>query len=54
MSKKAKITIIGINFYPEDTSTGLYTTKMAEFLQENGFNVSVMGEAEGSGIENRN
>ncbi|NPA51692.1 MAG: WcaI family glycosyltransferase [Aquificae bacterium] len=36
------ITIIGINFYPEDTSTGLYTTQMAEYLQEKGFNVSVI------------
>ena len=29
---KNKITIIGINFYPEDTSTGLYTTQLAEYL----------------------
>ena len=36
------ITIIGINFYPEDTSTGLYSTQMAEYLQENGFEVSVI------------
>ena len=36
------IIIIGVNFYPEDTSTGLYTTQMAEYLQENGFNVSVI------------
>ncbi|WP_163329278.1 WcaI family glycosyltransferase [Desulfurobacterium thermolithotrophum] len=36
------ITLIGINFYPEDTSTGLYTTQMAEDLSENGFNVSVI------------
>ncbi len=36
------ITIIGINFYPEDTSTGLYTTGLAEFLNENGYNVSVI------------
>ena len=26
------ITIIGINFYPEDSSTGLYSTQMAEYL----------------------
>ncbi len=36
------ITIIGVNFFPEDTSTGLYTTQMAEYLSENGFNVSVI------------
>ena len=40
MSKK--ISIIGVNFYPEDTSTGFYTTQMAEYLQENGFEVSVI------------
>ncbi len=39
---RKNITIIGINFYPEDSSTGLYTTQMAEYLQENGFNVSVI------------
>jgi len=37
-----KITIIGVNFYPEDTSTGLYTTQMAEYLSENGFEISVI------------
>ncbi len=37
-----KITIIGVNFYPEDTSTGLYTTQMAEYLSENGFEISVV------------
>lgn len=26
------ITLVGINFYPEDSSTGLYTTQMAEHL----------------------
>jgi len=29
---KNNITLIGINFYPEDSSTGLYSTQMAEFL----------------------
>ena len=29
---KKKITLIGINFYPEDSSTGLYSTQMAEYL----------------------
>ena len=28
------ITIIGINFYPEDSSTGLYSTQMAEYLSK--------------------
>ncbi len=36
------IVVIGVNFSPEDTSTGLYTTQMAEFLSQEGFNVSVI------------
>ena len=29
---KNNITLIGVNFYPEDSSTGLYSTQMAEYL----------------------
>lgn len=29
------ITLIGINFYPEDTAIGLYSTQMAEYLAKN-------------------
>jgi len=29
------ITLIGINFYPEDSAIGLYSTQMAEFLAQN-------------------
>lgn len=36
------ITIITANYYPEETSTGLYTTQLAEFLSENGKNVTVI------------
>ncbi len=36
------ITIIGINYSPEDSSTGLYTTQMAEFLVNSGFKVEVI------------
>ena len=36
------IVVIGVNFFPEDTSTGLYTTQMAEFLSQKGFDVSVI------------
>ena len=32
---KNNITLIGINFYPEDSSTGLYSTQMAEHLAKN-------------------
>lgn len=31
---KNNITLIGINFYPEDSSTGLYSTQMAEYLSQ--------------------
>lgn len=36
------ITIIGINYYPEDTAIGLYTSQLAVYLSENGYNVSVI------------
>lgn len=40
MSKK--ITIIGINYYPEDSAIGLYTSQKAEYLAEKGFDVTVI------------
>ncbi|MFH4969228.1 WcaI family glycosyltransferase [Gaetbulibacter sp. M240] len=40
MSKK--ITIIGINYYPEDSAIGLYTTQKAEYLVKHGFEVTVI------------
>ncbi|WP_201354058.1 WcaI family glycosyltransferase [Hydrogenimonas urashimensis] len=40
--KKNNITIIGVNFYPEDSSTGLYTTQMAEYLSKKDYEVSVI------------
>ncbi len=36
------ITIISINFYPEDSSTGLYTTQMAEYLAGKGHEVIIV------------
>ncbi|RPD97512.1 colanic acid biosynthesis glycosyltransferase WcaI [Aureibaculum marinum] len=36
------ITIIGINYYPEDSAIGLYTSQLATYLSENGFNVTVI------------
>lgn len=36
------ITIIGINYYPEDTAIGLYTSQLAEYLSENGFEITVI------------
>jgi colanic acid biosynthesis glycosyl transferase WcaI len=32
-----KITLIGINFYPEDTAIGLYSTQMAEYLSKENY-----------------
>lgn len=42
MPSDKTITIITGNFYPEDTAIGLYTTKFAKFLSENGFKVNVI------------
>lgn len=37
-----KIIIIGINYYPEDSAIGLYSTEKAEFLVRQGFDVTVI------------
>lgn len=39
---KKKITIIGINYYPEDTAIGLYTYQLSEFFINNGIDVSII------------
>jgi colanic acid biosynthesis glycosyl transferase WcaI len=31
---KSNITLIGVNFYPEDSATGLYSTQMMEYLTQ--------------------
>lgn len=36
------ITIIGINYYPEDTAIGLYSTQMAEYLAQKGYKINVI------------
>ncbi|MHA7059250.1 WcaI family glycosyltransferase [Aquimarina sp. M1] len=41
MSKKT-VTLIGINFYPEDTAIGLYSTEMVRYLIEKGYKVNVI------------
>ena len=41
MEKKINITLIGINFYPEESSTGLYSTQMVEHLA-NSYTVDVI------------
>jgi len=42
MNKNNNITLIGINYYPEDSSTGLYSTQMTDYLSENGFDVDII------------
>jgi colanic acid biosynthesis glycosyl transferase WcaI len=39
---KKRITIIGVNYSPEDSAIGLYTTQKAEYLISKGFDVSVI------------
>ena len=36
------ITLISLNFYPEDTAIGLYSTQMAEYLEQQGAHISVI------------
>jgi len=40
--KKKNITFIGLNYAPEDTAIGLYSTQWVDFLKSKGFNVSVI------------
>ena len=42
MKMKKKITIIGINYYPEDTAIGLYTFQLASYFNDNDFDVTVI------------
>ncbi len=39
---KKNISIVGLNFYPEDTAIGLYSTQLAEYLVKNNFDVQVI------------
>lgn len=38
---KKKIAVVGLNYYPEESSTGLYTTEMCDYLQKE-FEVTVI------------
>lgn len=40
--KNKKITVIGINFSPEDTAIGLYSTQICLFLQQRNYEVTVL------------
>lgn len=39
---KKNITIISLNYFPEDTAIGLYSTQMVNYLVKSGFNVNVI------------
>lgn len=39
---KKNILILGINYYPEDSAIGLYTTEKAEYLVSKGYDVTVI------------
>lgn len=36
------ITLLSLNFYPEDTAIGLYSTQLAEYLEEQGAQITVI------------
>lgn len=40
--KIKNITFIGLNYAPEDSAIGLYSTQWVDFLAENGYNVTVI------------
>lgn len=40
--KGKHITLISLNFYPEDTAIGLYSTQLAEYLEKQGAQLSVI------------
>lgn len=42
MNKKLNITIIGINYSPEDSSTGLYTSELSQFLASKNCDINVI------------
>lgn len=39
---KNNITIIGLNFFPEDTAIGLYSTQMAQHIKNLGYEVNII------------
>ena len=40
--EQKRITLISLNFYPEDTAIGLYSSQMANYLREQGAEVTVI------------
>ena len=42
MENKKHITFIGLNFYPENTAIGLYSTQLVDFLEKQGYDITVI------------
>ena len=42
MKKKKRIVLIGINFYPEDTAIGYYSSDMVNYLAKSNFDIQVI------------
>ena len=42
MEKRTHITLIGLNFFPESTAIGLYSTQLAQYLEAQGMQLDVI------------
>ena len=42
MKKRTHITLIGLNFYPESTAIGLYSTQLAQYLEDQDIQLDVI------------
>ena len=42
MKTATNITLIGLNFYPESTAIGLYSTQLAQYLEAKGYTIDVI------------
>ncbi|WP_299208249.1 WcaI family glycosyltransferase [uncultured Dokdonia sp.] len=42
MKKRTHITLIGLNFYPESTAIGLYSTQLAQYLEDHNIQLDVI------------
>lgn len=42
MKQIKHITLVGLNFYPESTAIGLYSTQLAQYLEEKGYKLHII------------
>jgi len=42
LKKHTHITLIGLNFYPESTAIGLYSTQLAQYLEDRNIQLDVI------------